>query len=1278
MPELTGRIVGTLWTVVAALTIAGAILVSIIRLMLPQIGEQRDAIEIWLNEITNRPVQIGQVTASWRGWAPTVDVKDLVLLSANGKAELARFDYAAIDIAPLTSLWQLHLVPRRLLVGGMRIALERDLNGQISIAGMPPSRWPVARWIVEQRNFTLRDANITFTDAARDFEPMHFSDVTLSITQDAQQQIIRGSLRRVGRIDETYEFGLRATGDILGSAWDGDLFIDVQNAEPGPTLALAGWTANPIADGQLNARIWSRWHASKLQRAAIDLNASALRLAGHTTPSIDTLNATGLAIRLADGWSLDFDKLQIQSTNEPAPESSGSIRWRENAGQVPTVAFRANNLNLADAMPLLQVTNGVKQPMVTELIDLRPRASVDEIIGAFAHTSKGIRQYFISASVNDLSFTGSDRFPGVRGLDFTVRANNNGGTVDPTQTDGVVLHSDRWLVQPVEIQKMSGEILWENSQNGLNVSTDGLEIRAESIDFATRGKVAVGHDGSPHLRLVTRIFSGDVSRFHTLVPKDLLRPRGERWLRTAFRAGRFNPSGVVVHGYLDDFPFDNKSGTLKAVFEVADVDLKYSSKWPMTSAITASIMVDGRRVETSIHSGRVYQAIVENASIEMPDLFSREPMVRLRGKIRVQPEDLGRFIAESPLHNTKAARYSDVAITGEFDLTLDMNLGLYPGADKDILGLAHFSDNRVHSKRQAITLEELTGDISFTRQDWYGEGMTAVFDGDPVGVIFNGGLDDPNYDTEFRMTGTSDASQLFKYLKRYAPVLHSWLTPAELDTPITGRLPWKAVLTIPEASSDGISAPTRLTLQSSLIGLDVDLPWPFGKTSAEQKPLSIRTATSHNGNSQTRVDFGSTIDMEIDQIRRADGTKETQRVEIVLGEDRPVFERQSGLTMRGRIARLPLNEWIAFAKAAASSANNSGVELPISFKVDIDNLETLGRNFEGVNLVGAKRQATWKVDISSAQALGTIIIPYGHPEQSLDLDFERLWLEKVDPENRTARVDPRAIPPLNLKCESLRFGNVDLGSVELVTTRSEHGLNLERLAASQAKFKLQGDGDWLLQNDIHQSRINLTVHDETLTGLLKRFDYEVANIDGGTTEIGIEAIWSGMPSAFTLDKLHGSFRLKVDKGRFLDINPGSGRLFGLLSLQTLPRRLSLDFNDLFKKGFTFDSIEGAFELDHGNAYTNSLLMNGPSASIDIAGRTGLADQDYDQRVTVTPALSNTIPVASALFGPAGIGVGAVIFLGQKMFKSIPERVDKFLSREYSITGGWEQPVIERI
>jgi uncharacterized protein YhdP len=156
-----------------------------------------------------------------------------------------------------------------------------------------------------------------------------------------------------------------------------------------------------------------------------------------------------------------------------------------------------------------------------------------------------------------------------------------------------------------------------------------------------------------------------------------------------------------------------------------------------------------------------------------------------------------------------------------------------------------------------------------------------------------------------------------------------------------------------------------------------------------------------------------------------------------------------------------------------------------------------------------------------------MIIPREYPERSLTLDFERLWLEKFDPENRSVRIDPRTIPPFVLNAKSLRFGEIDLGTVELTTRRVENGVKLDRLQASEARFTLQGDGDWLLQGDVHQCRINLTVYDKTLSGLLQRFDYEVANIDGGKTKIGIEASWNGMPSEFTLDKLYGSRKRAV-------------------------------------------------------------------------------------------------------------------------------------------------------
>ena len=154
--------------------------------------------------------------------------------------------------------------------------------------------------------------------------------------------------------------------------------------------------------------------------------------------------------------------------------------------------------------------------------------------------------------------------------------------------------------------------------------------------------------------------------------------------------------------------------------------------------------------------------------------------------------------------------------------------------------------------------------------------------------------------------------------------------------------------------------------------------------------------------------------------------------------------------------------------------------------------------------------------------------------------------------------------------------------------------------------------------------------------------------------------------------------MDIGKGRFIDINPSTGRLFGLLSLQTLPRRLSLDFSDLFGKGLAFDNIEGRFDLENGDAYTNNLAMTGPSVNINISGRTGLVQQDYDQIATVTPKVTDSLPVASALFGPIGIGVGAVIFLASEIFQSLPGKIDTLLRKQYTITGAWNDPQVTKI
>jgi uncharacterized protein YhdP len=72
--------------------------------------------------------------------------------------------------------------------------------------------------------------------------------------------------------------------------------------------------------------------------------------------------------------------------------------------------------------------------------------------------------------------------------------------------------------------------------------------------------------------------------------------------------------------------------------------------------------------------------------------------------------------------------------------------------------------------------------------------------------------------------------------------------------------------------------------------------------------------------------------------------------------------------------------------------------------------------------------------------------------------------------------------------------------------------------------------------------------------------------------------------------LNGRLKLTVNRGQLLNVDNHIGRIFGLLSIKGLRRRLSLDFNDLFKQGFSFDKLEGSFAIEKGYAYTNNLYL----------------------------------------------------------------------------------------
>jgi uncharacterized protein YhdP len=167
--------------------------------------------------------------------------------------------------------------------------------------------------------------------------------------------------------------------------------------------------------------------------------------------------------------------------------------------------------------------------------------------------------------------------------------------------------------------------------------------------------------------------------------------------------------------------------------------------------------------------------------------------------------------------------------------------------------------------------------------------------------------------------------------------------------------------------------------------------------------------------------------------------------------------------------------------------------------------------------------------------------------------------------------------------------------------------------------------------------------------------------------------WNGTPVDITMPSLAGLFTLKATRGQFVKVDPGLGKLLGIVSLQALPRRVGLDFRDVFSDGFAFDEISGTMKLSRGVVYSNDFQMQGPAASVRMSGVVNINAETQQLRVVVQPKLSESVALASTLVGGPVVGLGVLAV--QKLLK---DPLGQAASFDYQIDGSWADPVVNKV
>lgn len=257
-------------------------------------------------------------------------------------------------------------------------------------------------------------------------------------------------------------------------------------------------------------------------------------------------------------------------------------------------------------------------------------------------------------------------------------------------------------------------------------------------------------------------------------------------------------------------------------------------------------------------------------------------------------------------------------------------------------------------------------------------------------------------------------------------------------------------------------------------------------------------------------------------------------------------------------------------------------------------------------------------------------------------------------------------PSLDITADNFEFNKKNFGALELIAYPQKDNWNIQKLKLSTPDGQISAEGQWNNWVRSPNTFLSITWDIKNLGKTLRNMGYP-DTIKGGDGTLTGQLHWPGSPHEFNPAGMNGNFQLSLNKGQILKVQPGVGRLLGLLSLQSLPRRLTLDFRDLFSNGFAFDKIDATVKVNKGVMHSDNFVMSGPAADVNIKGETNLQKETQHLTVKVLPHVSDSISLAALAGGPLA---GAVAFLAQKILK---DPLNKIASSEYEIIGTWDNP-----
>ncbi|WP_299019216.1 YhdP family protein [uncultured Photobacterium sp.] len=1268
---------GLMWLVLTMLVLA-AIAISGLRFFLPQLNEYREPIRQWASEQAEMRLEIAHVEGHWRNLGPSLLLQGVSVAASDDPDSIVRVGDVEMQFDMLRSALEMRPVFKDIRIDRLSLDLTRLPGSVFSQSSAPVTKGnsqasTISRLeeliFVQLGKFSLRNSDITLISPAGNKQRIDINELKWDGT--GGQHLAEG----VVSVADTHFSQMRVIANLSAKRslpeMSGSIYVQTQNLSITPWLNKQMLGEADVTGSNINAEVWLNLKSGRVVNSLARLDDSYLRWHwGNEKHEFRIRQGlVGLTpLLLADGkngWRIDSDQLNLQTDKVQWPAFDVTAQWEPERWQLAL-----SQLSLEHLLPFVSFLP--KDSTAADILyALQPSGQMQDI-RVSAHSGQSPR---FSAELKQFGMKQWELLPEIHKLDAQVSGNLNGGKAVLHLADDMLPYGNVFQA-PLPISKGEVTAYWQVGNDGWRLWSDQLSVLTPHLKADGQFRLDFPSDSPAWLSFYGEVLASNVGETWRYLPALALGEKLTDYLSAAIRGGKAERAQLLWYGELADFPYANHEGVFQAYVPLREGRFSFDTAWPELTDLKLNLHFENDLMSLNASHAKTMGATASQVTGEAE--LREGGHLKLSLEVGAEGEQIRDYMLATPLVDSVGAAMTTVQVSGPVNTRFKLDIP-FDGSEVRAWGSAKLQDNQLVMETPQLKISQVTGSLSFDNDVIKAEGLDGVLLAQPVTFGFAGNSVDTGYQVDINVAGDWQVVILQQ----------------QLDDPllahVSGRSPWQAGIGV-SLHDTGFNYDVELT--ADLSAVDSQLPYPL------QMPLGTQAQARVNATGNAESLTGKVVVPDATYqaiINLVPERLEIDASELLVGSGKPRTLSRDSHVLRINTAALDADRWLDLAgeiNEKATQMANSGkpavmpaLPLPTRVNGQIETLQLASLSWNDVDLAVRRQPGQWHMLLGSREMKGEAFWPDGSPLrlslENMHLNLPGVDLEKVDdPSSREKYVPQSNIPPatdfdrnmmanmpeIDFQLEDAWLQGYRLGKMSGKLRREGTTLELRNFMIDSGTTTLSLDGHWTLDSEQNETQIAFDIEGENSSDLMGRFGVS-GGIQGAKFSSYASIQWQGAPWRMHRETLTGELKTETGKGVVSEVG-GAGRLLGLFSIDSIVRKMQLDFSGIFDDGLAFNYIKGSGRIENGLFETDDIEMQALAGDMFIQGSANLVNETVDANVKFIPDLTSGIPVLTAF----AVAPHTAIYVFA-ISTALSPVLDVFTQVNYAVKGPIDSPVV---